>query len=221
MTQGRNWIKLYTDMLSDPKVGKLSLRAFKAFIFALLLAGCHDDTDADGRLTGYVGTAADLAHVLRRCARAVETDLAEIGDVMERREDRLYVVHFAERQGQPMSQRRDQWREATHKHRSLSTTEPIVAETLSEQCPGLDIDYTKAAEFLSLYEATTRPIPIKERGYWLRELQKFDLADAVTAFTAFRENWGPKNNTLPRLLDVMRGLKNALYTVRADGKRGK
>lgn len=97
------WIKLHTEIIDDPKIGRLSFADKGLWLCLLALAGKIDDRDADGALTGKIGSLDDVTWLLR-------TQVADIQPGIERMVsaamlhwdgDALCVTHFAERQEQP------------------------------------------------------------------------------------------------------------------------
>lgn len=88
------WIKLYQDILRDPKMGRLSDSAFRRCIELFLVAG--EQPERDGRLID----PGDLAWQLRITREQLDKDLEELeqaGIVIEK--DSLpFVKNFAKRQ---------------------------------------------------------------------------------------------------------------------------
>lgn len=87
------WIKLYHEILDDPKMGRLRDRLWRRVIECFLLAG---ELEEDG----WLPPLADMAWRLRADAEQLETELAELAAVgiLEMREGRWFVSKFAERQ---------------------------------------------------------------------------------------------------------------------------
>lgn len=88
------WLKLYHEMLDDPKIGRLGDRLCWRMIQCFLAAGELDEE-------GWLQSTEDLAWRLRMSAEELESDLIELQrvGVVQLREGRWYVVNFAERQG--------------------------------------------------------------------------------------------------------------------------
>ena len=111
-SSGMPWIKLYNEFLDDPKVGRLTPGQQLLFIKLLLVAG---ECDAEGLLSNGDNplTFDDIAWRLR-----FDTDLLaehwqalELAGLVETQEDgSLLIIKFAERQGRPQSEKREQWR---------------------------------------------------------------------------------------------------------------
>jgi hypothetical protein len=89
-----SWIKLYQEMLRDPKVGRLSDSAFRRYIELLLLAG--EQPARDGRLP----EPDDIAWALRIARSQLEADLAELdkAGLVANENGRLLITNFTSRQ---------------------------------------------------------------------------------------------------------------------------
>jgi len=88
------WIKLYHEILNDPKMGRLGDRLWRRVIECFLLAG----QQAEG---GYLPAVEDMAWTLRCAADELEAELAEIAQrtgILAKRDGRWFVVNFAARQ---------------------------------------------------------------------------------------------------------------------------
>lgn len=108
----KKWIKLYTEILDDPKMGRLTDRQFRTCINLFLLAGI---VDCDGLLP----TLADIAWKLRMPEKALAEDLgvlAKAGIVEETAQGWL-VTHFAARQAPPPSAMPSAVRQRVRHHR--------------------------------------------------------------------------------------------------------
>lgn len=91
------WIKLYHEMLDDPKVGRLNDSIYRRFIECLLLAG---ELDASGLLP----LIEDMAWRLHIAETALSQDMSRLamGGLVELKQhegqERWFVTKFAERQ---------------------------------------------------------------------------------------------------------------------------
>lgn len=87
------WLKLYTDILDDPKMGTLPDRIWRRTIELFLIA---KQQGTDGELP----ETKQIAWLLRLPEKEVETDLLEIekSGIIERTECGWFVVKFAKRQ---------------------------------------------------------------------------------------------------------------------------
>ncbi len=89
------WIKLYTEMLHDPKFGRLSEHLQLVFVKLCLEAGEYDDAR-----TGILPTLGDLAWILRMEDDTLLEDLTALANVgmVTRENDTWRVTHFEARQ---------------------------------------------------------------------------------------------------------------------------
>jgi DNA-binding transcriptional regulator YhcF (GntR family) len=89
-----SWIKLYHDILNDPKMGRLSDSAFRRCIQLFLLAG--ENPDRDGRLP----SIADMAWTLRVSDEQMAADWAELekAGIVALVDGEPLVVNFEKRQ---------------------------------------------------------------------------------------------------------------------------
>lgn len=87
------WIKLYTEILNDPKVGRLDDHQHRRFIEALLLAG-NEERD------GYLPDLADAAYMTHADEAELVTDWRSLerAGLLAETDDGWLVVNFAKRQ---------------------------------------------------------------------------------------------------------------------------
>jgi hypothetical protein len=117
------WIKLYHEMLHDPKVMRLEDHLFRRFIEMLLYAG---ETDSDGILP----CLADMAWTLRADENELTDDLAALSEagLVEETDGGWLVSNFAKRQEPvPGSQRVQRYRNRQRKaeyYGDADATEP-------------------------------------------------------------------------------------------------
>ena len=129
------WIKLYHEIIDDPKMGKLTDRLFRRTIQLFLIAGDFGDE-------GILPAVDDMAWRLRMSAEELETDLADLAStgIVHNSSDRWMVTKFTDRQAASTgTERWRQWRDRQRKENYYQTPhqrEPN--ETLSE--PDIDID---------------------------------------------------------------------------------
>jgi len=125
------WIKLYHEILDDPKMGRLSDRLFRITIECFLLAG---EMDQDGLLP----PLQDIAWRLRTNAEQLETDFVALSDVgiLSLVDKSWIVTKFAERQA-PVSdaERMRRFRERQQKQQYYGTD--------TEELPSRYDDVTK------------------------------------------------------------------------------
>jgi len=87
------WIKLYHEILHDPKMGRLSDRLWRRVIEMFLMAGeCGED--------GTLPSVEDMAWTLRVDQAGLQAELEAIAEygILEMRDEQWFVTHFLERQ---------------------------------------------------------------------------------------------------------------------------
>ena len=123
MSAAMPWIKLYTEMLDDPKIGKLPDAMKWRFVQLVLLAG---ECDAEGCIAnGDVALTVDeVAWRLRLNAEQLATDIAALKKISLMSDDdgTICVVNFTKRQGRPQGERQQRWRE-NQKHKRAADKE--------------------------------------------------------------------------------------------------
>lgn len=113
------WVKMWTDMLDDPKMGRLPANIKWRFVELILLAG---ECDADGYLV--VGDEPMSLETIAWRLRANDLDLLqrEMDDLtraglIAKDEVGWLVTKFSKRQGRRQSEKREQWRDRKRKQR--------------------------------------------------------------------------------------------------------
>ena len=117
-----NWLKLYHEILTDPKMGKMSDHLYRRTIEIFLIAG-QEERD------GYLPSINDMAWLLRTNATDIKKVLDELQtlgivscDCSESGQGGYYVTHFVERQSQQLSdaERAKKYRDNKKASRNLS-----------------------------------------------------------------------------------------------------
>lgn len=106
---GNTWMKLYHELLDDPKVGMMNDHLFRRMIELFLLAG-RENKD------GLLSTPTEIAWTLRTTEKditAVVTELKRLNVINETEDGRINVTHFAERQSKDTTdyERVKRWRD--------------------------------------------------------------------------------------------------------------
>jgi len=107
----RRWIKLHTDILDDPTIGRLSWMEKGVWLFLLPLAGRIEDYDAAGELTGRLDTLDNVAWHLRSRPEdliPVIERLIQVGLLECDADGVLYIPDFAASQAPDTSAERMQ-----------------------------------------------------------------------------------------------------------------
>lgn len=115
---GMPWIKLYTEVLDDPKLGRLNPTDKWRFLELCLVAG---ECDAEGYLVNGQEPMSieDIAWRLRLSAAPFEKSLQRLQELgLVTLDDGIWSVrNFSERQGRSQSEKREAWRERKRRQR--------------------------------------------------------------------------------------------------------
>lgn len=119
MTVAMPWVKIYTEILDEPKISELSDDLKWRYVQMIVFAG---ECDTDGYLvSGHkVLTPERIAWRLRMDKAQLEKDLdalREAGVVADEDGGVVCVRNFAQRQGRSQKDKRAEWRERQNKHR--------------------------------------------------------------------------------------------------------
>ena len=120
----RYWIKLYHEILHDPKMGVLSDTLWRRVIELFLIAGEYGGENKDGLLP----PVAEIAWILHQPTEKVEEELTSLSTtgIIRRTEDgRWRVVNFAARQSATPDSVRQRLRRT-------KTRNPIVSRNVTE-----------------------------------------------------------------------------------------
>jgi hypothetical protein len=141
----RYWIKLYTEIVRDPKMGRLTDRQFRTCINLFALAGTVDE---DGKLP----PLEDMAWHLRTDDESLTADLEALArvNIVELRDDAWYVRKWADRQAKPPSDQPDQVAQRVRNHRARKRNESVTplqpGVTTPETETETDVDTEKKRE---------------------------------------------------------------------------
>lgn len=134
------WIKLYQEILHDPKMGRLSDRLWRRTIEFFLLAG-------ERRNEGALPPVEDMSWTLRTTPAELETDLQELAkvNVVSEADSIWTVTKFTERQAPvPSTKRSQQHRASKTQHgvgippqRNVATNETEVGRSSSGSSPSI------------------------------------------------------------------------------------
>lgn len=120
------WIKLYTDILDDPKIGRMDAAEKWHFVALCVLAG---ECDAEGYLVNGDDplTIEDIAWRLREDIEQLDhtmTVLQQHGLVTQDPDGTWFVTNFSKRQGRSQSEKRKLWRERKRRQREREQGDP-------------------------------------------------------------------------------------------------
>lgn len=133
------WIKLYIEILHDPKMIRLSDSLFSLTIKLFLVAGEYDDG-------GYLPPIDDIAIILRADAESLETEMIELQRVgiLSTVGGRWMVSKFAERQAAvSTAERMRQYRDRKQKQQYYGDVTNRNVETESDTESDTEADKTK------------------------------------------------------------------------------
>lgn len=139
----KQWVKLHTEILNDPKIGRMSFADKGIWLCLIALAGKLDDRDDKGSPTGRLDTMDNVAWHLRAPIEELLPALERMtaASMLHQDEDAvIFVTHFAERQANDTDAERMQryrQRNATSRKSNATVTQPLRdrddSESESEQ----------------------------------------------------------------------------------------
>lgn len=134
------WVKLYTEMLDDAKIGRLQDAIKWRFVSLVLLAG---ECDQDGALmtSDKPMSIDDIAWRMRITREQCETELESLlmCGVIALDGDLYYLPKFSDRQGRPQSEKRALWRERKARQReSQENQENVTRDSRVIHAPRVD-----------------------------------------------------------------------------------
>ena len=179
------WIKLWTDILDDPKMGRLTKPVKWRFVELCLLAG---ECDAEGYLVN--GNEAleirDICWRLRADASELVEDmemLQSVGLLCQDDDGSWFVTNFSQRQGRPQHEKREQWRERKQRQREreqegegpgTDEEQDVTPENVTRESPVTPGLREETEESKSREDHTGKPVVTLPDG--LSEGQKLFLA---------------------------------------------
>lgn len=194
------WVKLYTEVLDDPKLGRLSWADRGIWTSLLALAGRLELRDGDNQETGEIGTLDDICWYLRCQNGELSEALSRFSELNMVLQDGgvWYVVHWAQRQARYPSAQPDATRQRQQKHRTpVTTTTPPPVTSPSRVVTSLDkkdkrrIDAEKTQLVTDSLPLVTEPATAaaftawqSARGGAINEMDSFAIGELCDQFTA-------------------------------------
>ncbi len=133
MSSSMPWVKLYTEMIDDTKMFRLSDENKWRFVQLLLLAG---ECDAEGSLISgdHSMDIEQISWRLRVPAEQLEADIKVLihAGLMNKdgRSSTISINNFSKRQGRSQSEKREQWRKRQQKKRDADKPkEDVTGDT--------------------------------------------------------------------------------------------
>jgi hypothetical protein len=161
MPGGMPWVKIYTEMLDDPKVAKLPDATMWRFIQLILVAA---ECDAGGAFV--VGdkemTIQDIAWRLRKDKSILESDIKLLlsAGIITKDGKIIEIPKFTERQGPAQKEKRATWNERQQKRRARVTRDTRVSHALEKSREDIekDVDMSTGdfAKFNDTFQEKTR-----------------------------------------------------------------
>ena len=128
----KTWVKAYTEILTDPKMGRLTREQKGYWLDLLCVAGHIDDRDENEQETGRLGTLEDIAWMLRcdvqELQAVIEVFQSEPYRMMHSVDGILYLTNYAKRQARRPSARPSAVRERVTRHRERKQDESCNAD---------------------------------------------------------------------------------------------
>ena len=133
VTRGYVWLKLFTDLLDDPKFMRLTDQAKAVYFEVYLLAG---KSDASGLVTvsDKPATVQDIAWILRRSESDLDRALFELSDadlvelnpgLIVDDQYQTTIKRFTKEQGPSMTEKREQWAKDQRRSRARAKGEKL------------------------------------------------------------------------------------------------
>jgi len=182
---GMPWVKVYTEVLDDPKLAKISEGAKWRFVQLILVAA---ECDAGGAFVvgDDVMTNDEIAWRLRICKESLEKDITELvknglltidGKVLE-------ITKFADRQGPTQKERRETWKSRQQKRRERVTRDSRNKE---ENCHALEEEKSRE-EKEEIREEEEQTLPPMKNNYLLYTQEVGSLTPSIADFIDLYES---------------------------------
>jgi hypothetical protein len=177
------WIKLYHEILQDPKMGRLPDNLWRRCIELFLLAGeLGAEIDEDEK--GHLPSTEELAWYLRQSPERLEAELVELAQVgiLTKTESGWLVTNFAKRQKHiDTAERMKQYRERKKK-KELQESDAIDKDMVTRNVTKRNIETDKESELDSTLKRVGETSPgsgpktrVKDRFLELSHLQMPNL----------------------------------------------
>ena len=202
------WIKLYHEMLDDPKVGKLRPALRWRFIECLLVAGeCDED--------GYLPDPAGYAWRVRADVETVETDFVQLAEagILSQDRGRWKVTKFAERQA-PVGDT-ERWRRWRDRQRQQEYNESQTdfkrnqTETPTNRLTDTDIDKNRIDVYKTVANAPTRTqtpryeMPEEDTPFNDHNITRGEMVSAIAGVVKTTLAIGMNSDDFERVADAL------------------
>ena len=135
------WVKIYTEILDDVKLSKLTDDQKWRFVQLILLAATCDAAGAFV-IGESLMTHSDMSWRLRIDIEILEKDIKKMLQVglLEMVDGMLCVTKFAERQGPTQAEKREQWRNLQNARRDRIKSSNVINESLMTHTGVINIE---------------------------------------------------------------------------------
>lgn len=176
------WIKLYHEILHDPKMARMPDHLWRRTIELFLLAGEQDDG-------GTLPDAVDIAWILRIDESQLETELKQLEQfgILSRSEDRgWYVTKFEERQNaNPPAERMRKLRDRKQKQQYYRDEQvTVIGEVSYDPVTCRNVDKIRIDKIREEEGAKNAPSPASPSAIFSENISAEHLFEQVTGFTA-------------------------------------
>ncbi|MFA5053672.1 MAG: hypothetical protein WC565_06425 [Parcubacteria group bacterium] len=133
----KTWVKLYTEVCTDPDIGELTLAQKGVWMMLLALAGQIDARDENDQETGELDTIGRVAWGIRCTTAELADALAAFADkgMVEERDGILWLPNYGKRQRRAPTDRHTAVAERVKRHRERkATASNEVVTTLQPAC---------------------------------------------------------------------------------------
>ena len=186
----KTWIKLYTEIISDPKMGRMSDKLFRRTIELFLIAGKEDND-------GILPPVEDIAWMLHATGKEIQTsidDLKKLGVVSETKSGEFVVTNFTARQDSDLtkSEINKRYYEKSKKAKSEIQTDKNLNSDLntSENSDEIQTEFSKN-QTLDIEEEVEEEVEVEE------ELKERDREKETRALkTASKHKFGQFGHVL-------------------------
>ena len=188
---GYTWIKAYTEILDDPKMGRMSDHLWRRTIEIFLIAGRAGDN-------GKLPSVEEMAWQLRTTVTELSVDLSamEEAGIIKKDDTSITVVNFSKRQAAMTESERQQRHRAgvtkpvTKRHETVTEEEGEGEEEEDKKKSGKDISVIiHAMENCGMFPNSTTPQLV---GDWISEHSTEWILNAIERGKGKNQNYVDK-----------------------------
>lgn len=180
----KTWIKLYTEILSDPKMGRMSDKLFRRTIELFLLAGKEDK---DGVLPS-INDISWILHISEKEVKTVLQDLIKVGIVTRVSDDSgldvCLISNFSTRQNSALDRseiNRRYYQKSKNKKSEIQTSESLTVRPDSDKAKSeihtVEVEVEEEVEVEGDTEGDIKTAPAKPTKHKHGEFKHVLLTD--------------------------------------------